>query len=125
MRIQSLKRLALAALIGAAALFSASAFAAVCEDSFKSAAEGSYHTNPDGSQGGFVAKTAYAASTAYVGPQARVLGNAQVLGNARVYGNAGVYGNAVVSGNARVRGYARVRGFANISSGIISEGVHE
>ena len=95
---QSLKGLALAGLIAAAALFPGSAFAnELCEDSFKRAdrqpdaggVDGSYHINPDGSRGGFVAKTAY------VGPKA------QVHGKARVYG------------------------FTKISSGKISEGIHE
>ena len=59
-------------------------------------AEGSYHTNPDGSQGGFVANTAYAAPTAYVEASAELCENVM-----RVYDKAVVYGHAEVkSGEA-------------------------
>jgi hypothetical protein len=34
------------------------------------------HRNPDGSEGGWVAATAYVATTAYVGPDALVYGSA-------------------------------------------------
>ena len=109
MRIQALKRLALIALIGSAMLFSGSAFA----NEPCSGAEGSYHTNPDGSKGGFVAKTAYAAPTAYIEP------NAMVCEAAKVAGHAEIYGNPVVSGKAKVYGKAV------ISGGRISKGIFE
>ena len=54
------------------------------------------HTNPDGSEGGWVANTANVDCTSYVGR------------NARVSGNAWVSGNALVHGNAWVSSYARV-----------------
>ena len=47
--------------------------------------EGARHTNPDGSEGGFVATTAVVAKTAFVGPKAKVCGKARVLGDARVF----------------------------------------
>ena len=46
------------------------------------------HTNPDGSQGGWVADTAQVYDNAWVSGNARVFGNAQVSGNARVSGDA-------------------------------------
>ena len=122
---QILKRLAFPALIGAAALFSASAFAhapATAEGIIPhepcDGAEGSYHTNPDGSQGGFVADTAYAGHRAYIGPNAEVCEFAQVYEFAEikekavVSGNVQVYGAAWVGGNARLSGDLQVYGEA-------------
>ena len=45
------------------------------------------HKNPNGSVGGFVAKTARVATSAWVSGDAWVYGNAWVSGNARVYGD--------------------------------------
>ncbi len=41
------------------------------------------HTNPDGSEGGWVADTAKVESTAYVGSAAKVYEDAKVYGNER------------------------------------------
>ena len=72
------------------------------------------HKNPDGSTGGWVAKTASVESTAFIRENAEVFGDAQVFGYARVYGNARVYGYARVFGNAEVFGDARVYGNAEV-----------
>ena len=89
-------------------------------------AEGAFHTNPDGSKGGFVENTAAVDSTAYIGPDASVCGAAQVRNKASVYGNAQVsnqaevkehaqvYGNAEVFGRAEIKGHARVYGNAQV-----------
>ena len=75
------------ALITAALLFCGSALA----NEPCGGAEGSYHTNPDGSQGGFVASTAFAAPTAYIGPNAAVCGKAQALGEKRIDDHVEIY----------------------------------
>lgn len=48
------------------------------------------HTNPDGSEGGWVADTAWVDDTAWVAERALVFGSARVYNSARVYGNADV-----------------------------------
>mgnify|MGYP001581904840 CR=1 FL=1 len=48
------------------------------------------HTNPDGSIGGWVAKTASVDKTAFVGKEALVYVNARVSDNAQVLDNARV-----------------------------------
>jgi hypothetical protein len=63
------------------------------------------HVNPDGSQGGWVADTAYVAPTAYVGVNARVYGSARVYGHAQVYDTARVCGHALVSDRSISGGY--------------------
>ena len=57
------------------------------------------HVNPDGSEGGWVANTAFVAKSAYIGTDVWVFGNALVYGDAVVGGNAEVYDNAWVGGN--------------------------
>ena len=56
------------------------------------------HLNPGGSEGGWVADTAYVAPTAYVGPDAQVYGSAWVFDLAVVYGSALVSGSAIIDG---------------------------
>ncbi len=86
------------------------------------------HRNPDGSRGGWVAKTAYVAETAYVGPFARVYENARVVDNARVEDYADVHGNAIVIESAilsdfvNVYGEAMVFGWAKLSGEVIVRG---
>ena len=89
---------------------------------------GAFHTNPDGSKGGFVADTAEVDSTVFVGPNAAVCGTAKVKRNADIKKNAKVYWHAFVIGpldptedrltvtdNARVYGNAIVTGSSRIS----------
>ncbi len=92
--------------------------------------------NFDGSEGGFVAETAYvelvmvgglSRNRPHIGlhvsicDAAMITGNAKVSGNARVheeaqvYGAAWVFGNSQVYGNARVFGDAQVYGAAEVS----------
>ena len=87
------------------------------------------HVNPDGSEGGWVAETAWVYGdarvfgdawvfcTARVYGTARVFGNAWVSGDAWVYGTARVYGDAWVSGDARVSGTAWVSGDVRLTKG--------
>lgn len=77
--------------------------------------QGSFHINPDGSTGGWVASTAYVEPTAFVGPNAVVLDTARVLEQARVLDGAVVKGKATVSGNAEISGTAVVQGRAVIT----------
>jgi carbonic anhydrase/acetyltransferase-like protein (isoleucine patch superfamily) len=85
------------------------------------------HTNPDGTEGGWVADTATVAPTVYIGPDAQVYdtawvsdsawvyGSARVSDTAQVYGSARVYGSAWVSDSARVYDTAQVYGSARVS----------
>lgn len=92
------------------------------------------HVNPDGSIGGWVARSAHVEDTATVDYDAEVFGNARVFGDARILDraqvadNARVYDDAVVSGHARVGGnvrlidaevghHARVIGDTHVSGG--------
>lgn len=87
---------------------------------------GAYHSNPDGTKGGWVSAHADVAPTAYIGRNAMVLDEAKVLEsaviedfaiireNATVRGNATVSGFAVVRENALVEANARVRDSSNI-----------
>lgn len=58
--------------------------------------DGEFWVNKDGSQGGFVASTAYVSASAYIGE------NAQVCDKAQIYGFAGLKGNVKVYGKARM-----------------------
>jgi len=51
------------------------------------------HRNPDGSEGGWVARTAYVASTAFVGRGARVFNSALVFNSARIYDAGWLWGD--------------------------------
>ena len=73
------------------------------------------HTNPDGSEGGFVAATAFVAKTAFVGPDAAVCGYARVGPNAKVDGHARIFGNALVGDHALISEYAQVGGDAIVA----------
>jgi carbonic anhydrase/acetyltransferase-like protein (isoleucine patch superfamily) len=84
------------------------------------------HINQHGSEGGWVANTAFAARTVFIGRDARVAGtaivadtakvfdNARVGGNARVLDGAWVSENATVDGDAQVCGHATVYGNARV-----------
>ena len=82
------------------------------------AVEGAYHTNPDGSKGGFVAATATVRKKVFVGKNAAVCGKAQVKGQAKVKGHARILDSARVTGqaevSAKVFGHAWVKGQAKV-----------
>src|SRR5689334_2297497 len=69
------------------------------------------HRNPDGSVGGWVARSAYVDPRATVGwaasvsGEARVFGHSQVLDNASISGSAQLRDGAVVNGGRHVGGY--------------------
>ncbi|QKE37355.1 hypothetical protein [Ferrovum myxofaciens] len=62
------------------------------------------HKNPDGSEGGWVAETAFVSKTATVGPNAQVFGQARVYDDASISGNAQVFENTILSGDVVVSG---------------------
>lgn len=74
----------------------------------------SRHTNPDGSQGGWVAATAIVASTVYIAPTAEVFDQAQVTGHVKIFDNAKVFAYATVKGHAILADDARIAGRASI-----------
>ena len=55
------------------------------------------HVNPDRSEGGWVADTAFVAPTAHVAAGARVYGTARIFGTAHIDGNARVFGIKVTN----------------------------
>ncbi len=58
------------------------------------------HTNPDGTQGGWIAETAQVAKTSYIAPAAEVFEFAQVLGETALLGSASASGFAIIKDNA-------------------------
>ena len=79
-----------------------------------SGAPGAFHTNPDQSIGGFVAKSAFVDATVKmetetsVCDRATVLEGVQLLGRASVSGKATVRGDVVISDEAEVFGEAYI-----------------
>jgi NDP-sugar pyrophosphorylase family protein len=85
------------------------------------------HVNPDGSVGGWVAKTATVSPTATIAFDAAVYGTAVVSGSARVLDKATVSGSAVVTdaliaGDATVEGNARIHGKVELSGRTVIDG---
>lgn len=78
------------------------------------------HTNPDGSEGGWVAATASVSPRSYVASRAKVYDTAVLHGDARALDNSRVYGEAYISGGT-VRGDARVCGSATVWNGVIRD----
>ena len=85
-------------------------------------APGSYRMNPDQSEGGFVAGTAYVDASVTTGPEtsvcdrAVVLESVKLIDKARVSGKATVRGDVIVSDEAEIGGEAYV---INAGGGIL------
>ena len=75
-------------------------------------------TNPDGTEGGWVANTATVAGDVYVSPNATISGNADISGGT-ISGNADISGGTIRGGT--IRG-GTIWGDADISGGTISGG---
>ena len=88
-----------------------------------SGAPGVFHTNPDQSIGGFVAKTAIVDATVKMEPEtsvcdrAVVLEGVQLLGRSSISGKATVRGDVIVSDEAEIFGEAYV---INAGGGLLS-----
>ena len=74
-----------------------------------------YWTNPDGSRGGWVAKTAQVERQVFVGPEVQICDGAQVRGTSRVFGRAKVSGKSVVR-NAIICQASQINGFDVVDS---------
>ena len=73
------------------------AFGAPCEG-----APGSYHLNPNGSSGGFVANTAYASNQATIEIESSICDKAKIDGRVQVHGKSEIRGDSIVSGSAMI-----------------------
>ena len=72
------------------------------------------HLNPNGSEGGLVARTARVAASAWIDPEAQVLEFGAVADRARLEGPVRVAERGVVGGHALVRGRVQVLGHAKV-----------
>lgn len=81
---------------------------------------GSYHVNPNGTPGGFVAASAYVDIGAIVSENSQVCDRAKVHGEAIIRERSRVFGNAVIEGNVRISGEAKVYGNALVRSNSVA-----
>ena len=72
------------------------------------------HTNPDGSEGGWVAETAIVEDTVHMDPDTEVFEWAHVKGNVQILHEAYICEFAIVQGDAVIDDYSMVAGSALI-----------
>lgn len=77
-------------------------------------APGTYHTNPDNTEGGFVSGFATVDPTVTISPDASVCDSATVIQGAIISDRAVVSGRAYVSGEVQVAGRAKVYGESTV-----------
>ena len=74
------------------------------------------HTNPNGSPGGLVAKTAFVSKSALIDSSSSVCGNARVNGSAKILRGSEIGGNVVIDGSPTIDG-SKVYGDAVVTGG--------
>jgi hypothetical protein len=87
---------------------------------------GAFHINPDGSTGGFVAKTASVSKSAYVDASSSVCERARVEGNVQLRSGSEAKGSAVLEGStvmtsSKISGSAKAYGKAVVTNSKICQ----
>jgi len=79
------------------------------------------HRNPDGTLGGWVARTAHADAETFVADTATIYDNARVFGESHVLGRSRVFDYARVTDGSVIAGDAAVSGSVSVCAATISE----
>lgn len=86
------------------------AFGAPCNG-----APGRFHVNPDGSQGGFVQRTAWVAKETFIDTSSEVCDKTIIRGNVHIEAGSRIRENVIIEGTAvildsHIHGFAKIRG---------------
>lgn len=92
-----------------------------------SGAPGSYFTNPDGSNGGFIQKGAWVEKGNYISVDSEICDKVIIKGRNQILDSSSIRENVIIEGFSKIRdsqiyGYAKIKGLAAIQNSEICQG---
>lgn len=91
-----------------------------------SGASGRYHVNPDGSQGGFIQRTAWVAKETFLDTTSEICDTTIIRGRVRIESGSRIRENVIIEGssviqNSHIHGYAKISGRATVQNSEICQ----